>query len=108
MNMFDFEKLEVYKKAKDFHHQNCKNCISQRFDRTTNDQLRRASYSIPLNIAGGTTRLTKADKRHFYIIARGSVSECVCIYDLLLDQELITREIFNEAYKNAEEISRML
>lgn len=49
--MFDFQKLEVYQKAKNF----CKGIFSiideKSFDRVTNDQLRRASFSIMLNIA---------------------------------------------------------
>ena len=49
--MFDFQKLDVCQKSKNF----CKEIYStldeKNFDRVTNDQLRRASFSIMLNIA---------------------------------------------------------
>jgi four helix bundle protein len=45
--MFDFEKLEVYKKAKDFNIAIYQIIQSNKdWDKTTRDQLRRASFSI--------------------------------------------------------------
>ncbi|MFD1551369.1 four helix bundle protein, partial [Putridiphycobacter roseus] len=70
--MFDFEKLEVYSKAKRFNKSVTIFLASSKVDKTTKDQLRRASFSILLNIAEGSGRFTKPDKRNFYIIARGS------------------------------------
>ena len=46
--MFDFQKLEVYKKAKLFH-SSCKKLIRENnFDNFVKDQLGRASFSVPL------------------------------------------------------------
>jgi four helix bundle protein len=39
------------------------------------DQLHRASLSVVLNIAEGAGRNARADKRHFYEIAKGSAAE---------------------------------
>ena len=39
-------------------------------------QLRRASYSVPANIAEGFRRPGKADKARFMNIAEGSLEEC--------------------------------
>ena len=63
--MFDFEKLDIYKKAKKFN-TDVRNFIkSTKLDSTTKDQLRRASFSIVLNIAEGSGRFSKADRRNF-------------------------------------------
>lgn len=106
--MFDFEKLEVYVKAKRFN-QSVANLLEQlKIDKTTHNQLRRASFSIMLNIAEGSGRFTNPDKRNFYVIARGSVFECVAIFDYLKDLEVISKEDFNKYYSFLEEISKML
>jgi len=61
-----------------------------------------------LNIAEGSGRFTKPDKRNFYIISRGSAFECVAIFDFLYDQEIINKSDFDEFYKSLEEMSKML
>ena len=106
--MFDFEKLDVYSKAKKFNKSVASLIKSSKADKTTKDQLRRASFSIMLNIAEGSGRFTKPDKRNFYIIARGSAFECVAIMDYLKDLELIDESTFRNYYSILEEISKML
>ena len=46
------------------------------------DQFRRASISIPLNIAEGAGKRTKPDCSKFFVIARGSAMECGAIIDV--------------------------
>lgn len=106
--MFDFQKLDVYQKSKNF----CKKTYSildeKSFDRVTNDQLRRASFIIMLNIAEGTSRFSNKDRKNFFVVARGSAFECVAILEYLLETEEITQEDFLESEKKLEEISKML
>lgn len=59
------------------------------------DQLIRASYSIPSNIAEGNSRSTTKDYINFLFIARGSANEIK--YFLLLSRDLCYIE--NEIYK---------
>ena len=105
---FDFEKLEVYLKAKIFNSKVGLFLESTKVSKNKKDQLERAAFSIMLNIAEGSGRFTKPDKRNFYIIARGSAFECVAIFDYMLDQNSIEKEKFDEFYLNLEEISKML
>jgi four helix bundle protein len=105
---FDFQNLEVYKKAKTFHI-NCKHLIeTNKLPSYTNNQFGRASLSIALNIAEGAGKFSKPDRRNFYITARASVYECVAIIDILHDEHIISNEIFNDLLRMADELSRIL
>jgi four helix bundle protein len=77
-----FQKLDVYRCAV----RNLALCASltEDFPRgysSLADQLRRASLSVPLNIAEGSGRLSAADAQRFYGFARGSAMECAAILD---------------------------
>lgn len=56
------------------------------------DQLRRASWSIPLNIAEGYGKRGLEDRGRFYDIARGSAHECGAIWDVAKVSQIITEE----------------
>lgn len=107
--MFDFEKLDVYKKAKAFNISVYQFVLHAKdIDKTTRDQLRRASLSIQLNIAEGSSRFSNADRKNFFTISRGSVFECVAIFDFLISINFITNEVYKSLYEAAEELSKML
>ena len=106
--MFDFEKLTVYKKAKEFNKIVRSYIATNNLDKTTNDQFRRASFSIVLNIAEGSGRFTKRDRRNFFVISRSSTFECIAIIDVIKEEELIRAELFNLLYNLGEEISKIL
>ena len=106
--MFDFQKIEVYTKAKAFHKE-CKKLVAERKPEAyVKDQLSRASFSIPLNIAEGSGRFSKADRRNFFVIARSSVFECVAILDIFLDENLVSQTEFDVLCTKADELSRIL
>ena len=107
--MFDFEKLEVYSYSKVLFHSIQRFLkASPKIDRDTRSQLRRAAMSVCLNIAEGCGRFSKADKRNFYIIARGSVFECVSILGLIHEESLLSDEHYQAYYKQFDRVSRML
>ena len=106
--MFDFCKLDVYQKAKAICISMNKFIIARKFDKTTNDQLRRASFSIMLNIAEGSSRFGNKDRRNFMIVARGSAFECAAILEYLFEISEISQPDFNTLTDNLEQISKML
>jgi four helix bundle protein len=74
--MFDFENLDVYKKTKELNKEVLKFAKeNKQIDSYLRDQLRRASISTVINIAEGSGKFSKADKKNFYIISRGSTYE---------------------------------
>jgi len=107
--VFDFENLDVYKKAKELN----KEVLSflkenRRIDSYVRDQLKRASVSITINIAEGSGKFSKADKRNFYTIARGSVYECVSLLEIIFEENQISKEKFDYFYQRFETLSKML
>jgi len=81
----DFERLDVYRCAIEFLALAAR--ITTHMPRghsDLRDQLRRASSSIPLNIAEACGKTGKADRANFHAIARGSALECAAILDVLL------------------------
>jgi four helix bundle protein len=88
---FAFEKLLVHQKSVDFADPKtgtgsvCGACPRFRLSRGygfLSDQGNRASLSIAANIAEGNGRFTTADRSNFFIIARGSIQECVPLLEL--------------------------
>ena len=107
--MFDFEKLIVYQKARSLNKDLYLKILKEsQLDKDTRSQLTRAAGSIMLNIAEGSGRFTKRDKRHFYITARSSVFECVAILQKIYDLKIITDSMYDMFYDQKEQISKML
>lgn len=108
--MFNFEKLEVWKKAIDFaelvYAATKPFSPEERFGLTA--QLRRAAISVSSNIAEGSSRSSKSDYARFVEISTGSLFEVVSQSFLAKNQSLLTDESFSTLYSSAEEISRML
>ena len=71
------------------------------------DQLRRASLSVPLNIAEAAGRTTDRDGARHYAIARGSAMECAAIVDALHVLGLADAEERAEAIEFLERIVAM-
>lgn len=108
--MFNFEKLEVWRKAIEFAdlvYTSTKNFpADERFGLT--NQMRRAAVSVSSNIAEGSSRISRKDFARFVEIATGSVFEVVSQSFIGKRQEFLTELEFKELYNAAEEQSKML
>lgn len=71
-------------------------------------QMRRAAYSVPMNLAEGANRLNKKEYRQFVGIAKGSAGEVQ--YQLLLAKDLgyIDPVTYSELRLEYERIGQML
>lgn len=91
--------LAVYKAKKDFPKEELYGLTSQ---------MRRASMSIPTNIAEGCGKYTDADFARFLQIAMGSASETE--YQLLLSHDLgfLPKAKYEQLDTDVKEVKRML
>ncbi len=106
---FAFEKLVVYQRSLIFADKVC--TLTRDLPRGyffLADQLNRAALSIAANIAEGNGRFTKADRRNFFGIARGSVQECVPLLELAARQGLLKSDRHEQLKSDLEEIAKML
>jgi len=107
--MLIFENLEVYKKAFVINQKIYRFLKSNSsIVRYVRDQLGRASLSVQLNIAEGSGRFAKKDRRNFFVMARSSALECASIVDFLAAEDEISVELHKELRYSYEEISKML
>ena len=107
--MFNFEKLEVWRKSIDYAGQVYR--VSKEFPREEQfgltNQIRRAANSIPSNIAEGSAR-PPADFSRFLGYATGSLYEVVTQATIARNEGFLIPATHEKLYIDAEEISRML
>ncbi|MFN6944539.1 MAG: four helix bundle protein [Cytophagaceae bacterium] len=107
--MFSYQKLEVYQKAFLL---NRKIYGFLKKDKDLpfyiKNQLGKASLSIVLNIAEGSAKFGKKDRRNFFVISRGSAFEWASIMDLLYEEKEISIDFYKETSDEFETISRLL
>lgn len=110
MGKFDFEKLDVYQKALDLIDN-----IYDLFDKlpygiqiSIGNNLLRAAMSIANNIAEGSGRRGRREKKHCFEISQGSTFECIPMLTILCKKKRIKQEQFDELYECCYDISRML
>src|SRR5687768_18559166 len=82
--MLSFQKLDVYKYSVEFVAVAIEVCVSMpKGHAALSDQLRRAAFSVPLNIAEAAGRTSVADAARHYAIARGSAMESAAVLDVV-------------------------
>ena len=106
---FMFENLEAYQKAVDFIDQvtGLTEGIPRGYYFLT-DQLNRAALSIATNLAEGNGRFTKADRKNFFIIARGSAQERIPLLEVALRKGLMEEGAASDLRAQLEVIAKMI
>jgi four helix bundle protein len=109
MNKFRFEDLNVYRDAlllvDSVYNLTSLFPKDEMFGLT--NQLRRASVSIVLNIAEGSSR-TKKDFSHFLSLSRGSCFECVAILTISFNRNLISKKQLDFHYEWCNKLAKMI
>ena len=73
-----------------------------------NEQIKRSSRSITVNIAEGYGRFTYTDTRNFFIIARGSVMETMEHLTTAFDEKYITDEELKIGEDKCETVCKLI
>ena len=71
-------------------------------------QIRRAAVSISSNIAEGFSRDSYADKKHFYVMAHGSLTEVQNELIISKDVQYIDDVNYNESYAQSVVVHKLL
>ncbi|MBU2929796.1 four helix bundle protein [Winogradskyella psychrotolerans] len=107
--MHRFKDLEIWKKSRLFctsiYEITSKFPDSERFGLT--NQLRRASVSIPSNIAEGSSRSSNKDFSRFLQITLGSAYEIETQLLIAFDLKFISNQELNDLLKELESIIKM-
>ena len=110
MKIYSFEKLEVWKNARDFtvkiYTLTKTFPDEEKFGLTS--QLRRSSLSITCNIAEGTTRWSNKERIRFIEIAYSSLMEVLNCLLISYNLELISKEELISLRYDIDEISNKL
>jgi four helix bundle protein len=106
---FPHLKLDAYQAAADF--VVLADTIAQELPRGRAylvDQLRRASLSIPANIAEGAGEFSPSDKARFYRMALRSASECAALLDACKRMKLGEADHLDEAVAMLDRVMAMV
>lgn len=106
---FSFEKLDVWQEAMEFSHSIYHLTLSFSVqNQELAKQLQRAVLSIPLNIAEGSGRKSKADFKRLLAIANGSISESVASLQFAKKEKQVSNDEYTLHYAWATKIAKML
>ena len=109
-SMRDYKKILAWQKADDLTveiYEVTRSFPKEEIYSLTN-QMRRAAYSAPSNIAEGASRSSQKDYLHFLYIARGSISETSYFIHLSKRLKYLSADNYARLEKQADEASRVL
>lgn len=107
---YGFEKLEVWKKAKELAIKlyAATSSFPQEEKFGIVSQIRRAAVSVASNIAEGSSRTSTKDQAHFSQISYGSLMEVLCQITIANELTFLSNDVLADCRQKIEEISRML
>ncbi|MCK4312605.1 MAG: four helix bundle protein [Candidatus Cloacimonetes bacterium] len=108
--MRDFRKLNVWKKAHELTleiYQVTRKFPKEELYGITN-QIRRAAFSVPNNIAEGCGRSSEKELQRFSIIAMGSASEVEYLLLLSFDLKYLLKAEYQKLDEKTIEVKKML
>jgi four helix bundle protein len=107
---FRFEELKVWQIAVDL--SNEVDLLTKKFPSderfSLSSQIKRAADSVVLNIAEGSTGLSKPEFKRFLTISLRSAIEVVACLFLAIKRNYITEEIFKKLYDSYEVLCKMI
>lgn len=108
--MFQFEKLDVWRKTIEYTDRIYTGTRSFPSDERIGltSQMRRSAVSISSNIAEGSSRSSKADFSRFVEIGYGSLLVTVSQSYVAKRQKFLVQTAFDDIYGRAAELARML
>lgn len=111
MSIKSLETLEVWKKAKDFAlrvYREVLPLLPSEEKWNLNQQLRRASSSVPANIAEGYGRFYYQETIRFCYTARGSLEETLSHLVLCFELNYIPKELFDSFEIDGEKLTQLI
>lgn len=107
---FRFEKLTVWQEARALNRTTYR--LTRTFPRhelfAMTSQVRRASVSVPSNIAEGSGRNSDKDFAHFLEQAYGSLMEVASLFYLALDEGYISEQEVNLLFDSVETLAKRI
>ncbi|SRR5581483_6408372 len=111
MSIKSLETLEVWKKAKDFAlrvYREVLPLLPSEEKWNLNQQLRRASSSVPANIAEGYGRFYYQKTIRFCYTARGSLEETLSHLLLCFELNYLPKELFDSFEQDGEKLTQLI
>ena len=111
MNNFGFRDLIVYKKSRALVVNIYNNVVKSmpKYELfALSDQIRRASVSVPSNIAEGMSRTSPKEQVHFLEISYGSLMEVLCQLELAANLSYINSDTFTSIEADIIEVAKLL
>jgi four helix bundle protein len=108
--MFKFERLNAWQKSIEIFERVAVavDKIPNKYQSSIGDQIRRSCLSISANIAEATGREGIKEQKYHYAVAKGSIYETVSLLYIMKNRNYIAGEIFDELYRDLDEIAMML